>query len=171
MRRIFQVQSYSFNILLDVQGCMLIGLDGSRMSKSRQTRQPRNLGIQPRAEEILMNLANIPDFPPVGTVITPAALSFSDEKGRVHNVATDYRHVTSIALLKKRYSNSFGDCSEGAILAMRRLLRESWKSPDLHEREWFVFLLRKFHADTTRSMQPLQEDVGRYFFEKSKKPV
>jgi hypothetical protein len=114
-----------------------------------------------------MNLANIPDLPPVGTVITART-----------------SHVASIELMRNRYAEIFGHCSDADMFALRHLLREAWKSPDLRHREWFVFLLRRFYAEIMRRVEALQRDAGEnlvrgwrnkkdtldYIFEKSEKP-
>jgi hypothetical protein len=97
-----------------------------------------------RFEEILKDLANIPDFGLPGTVVT----------SRTHFAA-------SIKRLAERYPETFGNCTEAGMLALRDLLRKAWASADFREREWYVFLLRRFHADAMRRAQAVQKDDGK----------
>ena len=125
----------------------MICLEHNMKSKPLQRR-----GNQVLVEEILMCLANIPDVPPVGTVITPV---------RIKNVATSTEPGESIHSIQEDYPEVFGDCSASDMLALRHLLREAWKSTDARRREWFVFLLRRFHAEMTRRLQTVKEDGGK----------
>jgi len=99
---------------------------------------------QSLVEKVLARLANIPDFPPVGTVIT-------SREG----------YKESIESIQKTYPQIFGNCSEADMFALRHLLREAWKSSDPRRREWFVFRLREFHADITRLRESFQTDGGK----------
>src|SRR6266568_5629021 len=93
-------------------------------------------GIKPeQTERILMDLANVPDLPPVGTVIVPGE--------------TD-QHTAWVEKMKERYRQIFGKCSMPDMFALRHLLRAAWDDPDLRRREWFCFLLRKLHAESER---------------------
>jgi len=91
-----------------------------------------------------MRLANIPDLPAAGSVITPRT-----------------GHVASIQSIKSDYPELFGDCTDLDMFTLRHLLREAWKSSDPRSREWFVFLLRHLHADITRRTRAFQQDRGK----------
>ena len=103
-------------------------------------------GIEPeRAERILTYLANIPDMPPVGTVIVSGE--------------TD-QHTAWVEQVKRRYPQSFAKCSIADMFALRHLLRAAWDDQDLRRREWFCFSLRKFHAEVERLAESFSEDGG-----------
>lgn len=102
---------------------------------SRQLRQN-----QIRQEEILKSLANTPDWPSIG------------ERSEFQ------RHIDAVERIRKRYPECFRHCSTFDILALRQLLRKAWDAPDDRSREWFVFALRKFHAEIVRRVQTLQGD-------------
>lgn len=93
---------------------------------------------------ILMDLANMPDFPPAGTVVTQ-----------------DTHYKGSIKRLRERYPGTFSNCTEADMFGLRHLLRKAWASTDLREKEWCVFLLRQFHAQAVRRAQAVQEHAGR----------
>jgi len=110
------------------------------MLKSSKTQHQRILDGKVRLEEVLVSLANVPELPLAGT---PQAS---------HNL-----RIHSIGLLKKKYPSVFQNCSTSNVLVLRLLLRKAWRAPDLRLREWFVFLLRKFYADTVRRRRALQQ--------------
>jgi hypothetical protein len=91
-----------------------------------------------------MDLANIPDFPPAGTVITQG----------IH-------YKGSIKRLQQRYAGTFSNCTEADIFGLRHLLRRAWASTNLREKEWCVFLLRQFHAEVMRRAQAVRVDAGK----------
>jgi hypothetical protein len=103
-------------------------------------------GIKPeQAERILTYLANVPDIPPVGTVIVPGQ--------------TD-KHTAWTEQVKRRYPQIFGKCSVADMFALRHLLRAAWDDRDLRRREWFCFLLRKLHAESEGLADSLAVDAG-----------
>jgi hypothetical protein len=104
-------------------------------------------------EKILMRLANIPDLPPVGTVITATPAT-------IQGVATSTEPGESLRSIQKSYPEIFGNLSELDMWALRHLLREAWDSSG-PRREWFAFLLRQFHAEITRRLQAVHEDGGK----------
>jgi hypothetical protein len=125
-------------------------------------------GIRPeRAEQILTYLANIPDIPPVGTVIVKQdqelAVHVRGEripKGKhltVRASQTD-QHTAWVEQVKRRYPQIFAKCSTADMFELRHLLRAAWDDPDLRRREWFCFLLRKLHAESERLAESLGED-------------
>jgi len=95
-------------------------------------------------EKILMTLANVPDLPPLGTVLTPRTA-----------------HTESIESIRKHHSDLFGFCTDLDIWTIRNLLRDAWKSSNPREREWNVFVLRNFHAHITRLHQAFGQDSGK----------
>jgi hypothetical protein len=95
-------------------------------------------------EETLVALSNIPQFSPVGTLITART-----------------PHVEYTQSLKKRYPEMFGTCTELDIHYVCQLLREAWKAPDPRNKEWLVFLLRDFYARILRLREKYSEDDGR----------
>jgi hypothetical protein len=125
------------------------------MSNSHRKGAAKTLGSdqrkEERFEEILKGLANIPDLPPPGTVITPRAIP---------GVATDYRYKDSIKRMHEHYREIFDKCTEADMIWLRQLLLRAWTSADPGEKEWFVFLFRKFHADVMRRAQSFQDDAG-----------
>ena len=139
----------------------MVYLDSYMILNSPNTRRRQTLVAPTRAETVLMSLANIPDVPALGTVITPRPIAdFPDfayvKRGR--RVATDYRHVASIERMSVLYPKIFQGYSEADMFALRQLLRRAWTSTDPREREWLVFLLRKFHAEIISRLQAFQED-------------
>jgi len=131
---------------------------------SRKTRhQSRGVLSPAKAEEILKGLANIPDSPPAGTVISrsPLPIEVKDRSGRRRLVATSYRHIASIERMREDYPQIFENCSESDMRALRHLLREAWMSPDPRDKEWFCFSLRRFHAEVMRLVQTFTEDDGK----------
>jgi hypothetical protein len=94
---------------------------------------------------MLTVLANVPDLPPVGTVIV---------RGE-----TD-QHTAWVERIKKRYPQMFGKCSVADMFALRHLLRAAWDDQDLRRREWFCFLLRKLHAESERLAESFRKDAG-----------
>lgn len=122
------------------------GITRRNNMKAASQKTPRNsLGECPtnRCEQILLHLANIPDVPLPGTVVSDRT-----------------RHVASIAYLKKHYSKVFESCTEADMFALRHLLREAWTASDLRRKGWFVFLFRKFHADAVKRMEALRDRDG-----------
>lgn len=106
--------------------------------------------VAPAPDRVLTYLANVPDTPPAGTVVTPRLIA---------GVATDYRFVNAVSKIRERYPTMFANCSESDVLWMRYLLRKAWTSPDPREKDWFIFLLRKFHADTSLLVHTFQENA------------
>lgn len=113
------------------------------MKVSSRRRAHKFLGAR-KAERILLRLANIPDGPPVGTPVSSRT-----------------PHIASIADIQKYYPVIFEHCSEHDMSALRHLLRQSWMSSDLLRREWFVFLFRRFYAETVRRVESIREDAGK----------
>jgi hypothetical protein len=97
------------------------------------------LGAPAKAERILMNLANVPDWPPIG------------------ELPQFEQHVAWVERMRKLYPGAYRHCSTIDVIVLRELLRKAWASPDPQRREWFVFLLRHFHAGIVRRAQALQE--------------
>jgi len=120
-----------------------------------------------RIEKTLTALANIPDLPPIGTVITerPLALPLrrvKTKRGDVQiSVATSTEPRESIESIRKRYPELFADYTDRDIFVWRDLLRAAWNSSEPEHKAWFVFVLRSFHAKVTRLAQAFRADAGR----------
>ena len=100
-----------------------------RLRSKQKLQKQRHHDLVLKFVGILTGLANIPDFPPSGTVITE----------RTH-------HKGAMARLQKRYPETFLNCTEADMFALRQLLRKAWGSTDAREKEWYVFLFLLFHA-------------------------
>jgi hypothetical protein len=96
-----------------------------------------------------MELANIPDLPPQGTVIAPHPVEWTDSEGARHVAATEYRHVHDIEIIRKHYPEIFKMCPDEMVFALRSLLRRAWVAPDMRSREWFCFAARQLYAKLT----------------------
>ncbi len=91
---------------------------------------------------MLMDLANVPDSSaPFSPPFTEAKLTADMQRRKGHSVW--------IEQLRRRYSDVLGDCSSVEIVTLCRLLRRVWTEP-LPNKQWFVFLLRQFHAGIIR---------------------
>lgn len=92
------------------------------------------------AEELLVSLANVPDWPLIG------------ERSQFQ------RHIDSVERMRKLYPEAYKYCSTIDMLALRELLRKVWTSPDLRSKEWHVCALRHLHAEIVRAAQALRGD-------------
>lgn len=112
------------------------------MVKSSHTRGHHNLGVisPARAEKILMDLANVPDY----------SLARGHEHSKDQQLAWTER-------MRKLYPDSYSHCSTIDMIALRKFLRLAWASPNPRSREWLVFLLRHFHAGIARRAQLFQD--------------
>jgi len=111
------------------------------MLKSSHIRAHQNLGVisPARAKAILRFLANVPDW------------SVGDEHSKKW-------HTAWIDAMRKAYPGTYGFCSTIDMIALRKLLRLAWSSPDSQTREWLVFLLRHLHAGIVRRAQFFQDN-------------
>src|SRR5438045_982717 len=91
-----------------------------------------------RAEQLLMSLVNVPDWPLIG------------ERSQFQ------RHIASVERMRKLYPEAYRHCSTFDMLALRELLRKAWASPDLRSREWYLCALRHLHGETLRGVQALR---------------
>jgi hypothetical protein len=101
-----------------------------------------------QAGEFLMDLANVPDWwvghPP----------------GAFTERAQFERHVQWTEQMRKRYPEALSYCTSPEVIGLRELLRRVWTASDLHK-EWFVFLLRRFHSEVMSRVELLHKDAGK----------
>jgi hypothetical protein len=117
----------------------------------KQAIQKRSVNfLGKRAGEFLMDLANVPDWwvgQPPSAFTDPAQFD---------------RHRQWAEQMRKRYPDALRDCSSLEMIALRELLRKAWMaSPDIHSKEWFVFLFRRFHSEVTRRVEFARKDGGK----------
>jgi hypothetical protein len=103
----------------------------------------RNHFLGKKAEEVLVSLANVPDWPPVGTLSEAAS------------------HLDWVKWMRRRFPQVFQYCNPLDIIALRKLLRAVWTCSDFRCKEWFVFLLRRYHVGAVKRYELLQEEAGR----------
>jgi len=93
-----------------------------------------------------MDLANVPEWW-VGQ--RPGALT---ERSQFE------RHQQWADQMRRRYPEALRYCGSMEIIGLRELLRRVWTADD---KEWFVFLLRRFHSEIMRRVEALREDAGK----------
>jgi hypothetical protein len=94
-----------------------------------------------------MDLANVPDW------------WVGQPRGAFSEPQQFQRHHEWVTQIRKRYSEAFRYCSSQEVIAIRELLRKVWTASD-RNKEWFVFLLRRLHAEIMRRVQALQTNAG-----------
>ena len=107
--------------------------------EKRASKKERVRCLGKQSGEMLMDLANVPDSS------LPFSLPFTDAE-LISAMHSREQHSAWIEQLRRRYRDALGDCSSAEIVTLCRLLRRVWTERSLPGKQWFVFLLRQFHA-------------------------
>ena len=94
-----------------------------------------------------MDLANVPDWP---VLFNQAELVSAMHRDDV------YRKW--LETLGRSYRDALGGCSSAEVVTLCRLLRRVWTERNLPDKQWFVFLLRQFHAGIVQRTSPTTEE-------------
>jgi hypothetical protein len=112
------------------------------------SKKERVYGLGKKAGELLMDLANVPDWPD----------HFNPAETVSSILDRHEQHSEWIERLRRPYRDVLGDCSRAEIITLCRLLRRVW-TESLLDKEWFVFLLRQFYAGIIRHTSPTTDEI------------
>jgi hypothetical protein len=104
------------------------------------------------AEEVLVALANVPDM------MVSLHEPLPEPQFQKLSKQQFQKHVEWVAWMKWNYPEAFRYCDFGDIPVLRNLLRRVWTCRDLRCKEWFTFLLRKYHADVVKRGESREKD-------------
>lgn len=104
-----------------------------------------------RAERILADLANTPDWP-----------RWIGERSEFDE------HIEWVEEMRKRYPTVYRYCSNIGVITLRELLRRAWNPGDARAKEWFLFRFRYVHhAQIMRRVQSPQNVVDDWLRKKA----